>query len=176
MDMDLHETIMFHFQIGFFGRPFIFFAVDIICCREISLCIRKLQNSRASKCRLSVSNVIYNDCDGKRGKGLALDSDWVISESSQMVVLTISQETGVITISFGSEVDGGGRTLTLVPVLPGPVDGYALAGNANSSSFVLDELQIEWVCAADKKISKNTIVIKHKGTLPSKYTPLGCRM
>jgi hypothetical protein len=127
------------------------------------------------KTGLQLAMAVKEIVEVNASKGLALDTGWAFSESSQEVVLGISPETGVITIAFGSKIVEGGRTLTLVPVLPGLDDGYALTGDANSSSYVLKELPIRWVCASANTITKKTTVIKHMGTLPSKYAPLECR-
>lgn len=113
--------------------------------------------------------------EGNAAKGLALNSSWVLPASSDGVVVTISQDTGVITVAYGADVDGGGRTLTLVPVRAGHADGYAFSGNATSSSILFPASQISWVCASANTITRNTTVLQHKGTLPTKYAPLECR-
>lgn len=112
--------------------------------------------------------------EGNAAKGLALNSGWVLPASSDGVV-TISQDTGVVTVAYGADVDGGGWTLTLVPVRAGHAGGYAFSGNATSSSILFPASQVSWVCASANTITRNTTVLEHKGTLPTKYAPLECR-
>lgn len=113
--------------------------------------------------------------EGNATKGLALNSGWLVHPSNEGVVVSISQNAGVITVAYGANVDGGGRTLTLVPLSSLSEGGYAFSGNASSSSFLLPAQQVFWVCASANTITRNTTVLKHKGTLPTKYAPLECR-
>jgi type IV pilus assembly protein PilA len=108
-------------------------------------------------------------------KGLTLDRGWVSSASSSGVIVTISQYTGLITVTYGADIDGGGRTLTLVPVSAGHANGYAFTGNSTFSSILYPASQIGWVCASADIMTRNTTVQENKGTLRSKYTPLECR-
>lgn len=113
--------------------------------------------------------------EGNAAKGRALNSGWMLPTSNDGVAVTISQDTGVITVAYGADVDGGGRTLTLVPVRAGHAGGYAFSGNAFSSLILSPSSQISWVCASANTITRNAAVLEQKGTLPSKYTPLECR-
>jgi type IV pilus assembly protein PilA len=113
--------------------------------------------------------------EGNAAKGRALNSGWVLLTSRNDIVVAISQDTGIITVVYGSDVDGGGRTLTLVPVHAGQANGYAFSGNAVSSSILPPASRISWVCASADTITRNATVLEHKGTLRSKYTPLECR-
>ena len=112
---------------------------------------------------------------GNACKGLALNSGWISPESSDGVVVSISKDTGVVTITFGSDIEGGGRTLTWVPV---PFGGTSLcaASSDSVSPYVLSSTsRVAWLCGSANTISRNPAVLLHKGTLPSKYTPLVCR-
>lgn len=108
-------------------------------------------------------------------KGTPLNTGWVLPPSSDGVVVSIAQNTGVITVTYGAKVDGGGRTLTVVPVLSGNAGGYAFSGNANKSSSLIPAQQVSWVCASADTITRNPTVLEQKGTLPTKYAPLECR-
>jgi hypothetical protein len=107
---------------------------------------------------------------------LALDSGLLISGSREGILVTIFLNNEVITIVFDDEVFGAQRTLTLVPlVFSGPADDYAFTGISTSSLILFPGSQVNWVCASAETITYKTTVIRHKGTLPSKYTPLECR-
>ena len=108
-------------------------------------------------------------------KGAALDTGWELPPSSDGVVVSIAENTGVITVAYSAIVDGGARTLTLVPVLSGSVGGYAFSGNANFSSSLIPAQQVSWGCASAETITRNPTVLEQKGTLPTKYAPLECR-
>ena len=152
-----------------------FLVLTVFVVVQIRYAYESYQIRQHVKAGLQLAMAVKEIVEVNASKGLALDTGWAFSESSQDVALSISPETGVITIAFGSEVIEGGRTLTLVPVLPGLEDGYALTGDADSSSIFLTELPVRWVCASANTITKKKTVIKHKGTLPSKYAPLECR-
>ncbi len=109
-------------------------------------------------------------------KGKALNKGWVLPTSSDGVEVSIAQNTGVITVAYGANVDSGGRTLTVVPVLSGNAGGYAFSGNAYSSSSLIPAHQVSWVCASAGTITRNPTVLEQKGTLPIKYAPLECRL
>lgn len=109
-------------------------------------------------------------------KGTALNKGWVLPPSSDGVVVSIAQNTGVITVAYGENVDGGGRTLTVIPVLSGKAGGYAFSGNVNSSSSLIPASLVSWVCASANTISFNPTVLENKGTLPTKFAPLECRL
>ena len=108
-------------------------------------------------------------------KGIALNTGWVSQPSIDGVLVNIAQNTGVITVTYGANVDVAGRTLTMVPVLSGGTGEYAFSGNANSSSILIPASQVSWVCASADTITRNSTVLQHKGTLPTKYAPLECR-
>ena len=108
-------------------------------------------------------------------KGLALNEGWVSSPTSDGIIVSIAQNTGVITVTFGANVDGGGRTLTVVPVLYENKGGYAFSGNSNSSSSLIQASKVNWVCASADTLTRNLTVLENKGTLPTKYAPLECR-
>jgi hypothetical protein len=113
--------------------------------------------------------------EGNAIEGSALDSGWVVHPSNDGVVVYISQNTGVVTVDFSTNVDGGGRTLTLVPLHSNAESGYAFSGSADSSSFLFPVSKVIWVCASANTMTKNATVLKNKGTLQTKYTPLECR-
>jgi type IV pilus assembly protein PilA len=109
-------------------------------------------------------------------KGTALNKGWVLPPSSNGVLVSIAQNTGVITVAYGANVDAGGWTLTVVPVLSQNPGGYAFSGNVNSSTSLIPASQVSWVCASADTISLNPTVLENKGTLPTKFAPLECRL
>lgn len=112
---------------------------------------------------------------GNACKGLALNSGWMPPESSEGVVVSISKDSGIVTVTYGSDIEGGGRTLTWVPV---PVGGNGLcpvAGDSVSPNVLSPPSRIAWMCGSANTISHNPAVMAYKGTLSSKYAPLECR-
>jgi hypothetical protein len=124
---------------------------------------------------LRLANLAKAVVEGNALKGVALNTGWMLPPSSDGVVVSIAQKTGVIIVAYGANVDGGGRTLALVPVLSGNTGGYAFYGNANSSSSLIPVQQVSWVCASADTMTRNPTVLEQKGTLPTKYAPLRCR-
>lgn len=110
-------------------------------------------------------------------KGVALDDGWVSPTSIDGVLIRVAQNNGAITIMYGANVDGGGRSLNLVPVLSGHAGAYAYKGDEKSSSILIPAAsQVSWVCASAATMTSNSAVLELKGTLPTKYAPLECRL
>lgn len=108
--------------------------------------------------------------------GVPLDEGWESPASSDGVVISIAQTNGVITIRYGVNVDGGGRSLNLVPILSGNSGEYAYKGDAISSTNLIPVAsQVSWVCVSADTMTRNLAVLEQKGTLPAKYAPLECR-
>lgn len=124
---------------------------------------------------LKMANSAKTAVEDNAIKGIALDTGWVPQPTIDGVQVNIAQNTGVITLTYGANVDVAGRTLTMVPVLSGITGEYAFSGNENSSSLLIPASQISWVCASADTMARNPTVLQYKGTLPTKYAPLECR-
>jgi hypothetical protein len=84
-------------------------------------------------------------------------------------------ESGIITISFSSEIDGGGKNLILLPLYRlGPHDYVPLKVQINLNEPLV-ELNIVWACTSSFTLSKKKFVNSNIGTLQSKYAPILCR-
>lgn len=90
-------------------------------------------------------------------QGKNFSSGWVApSATSAVASVGIAQATGAITITYANNIDGGGKTVTIVPTS----GGTALAGTATASTIPVGG-SIEWNCAG--------------GTLQAKFRPAECR-
>ncbi len=88
--------------------------------------------------------------------GSAFTAGWTAPGATPNVAsVEIAVGTGAITVTYGAAIDGGGKTIIMVPT----ADSGALSGTAASS--VIPEGRISWVCTT--------------GTLQDKYRPSNCR-
>ena len=90
-------------------------------------------------------------------QGRAFSSGWTPPTATTNVAsVGITAATGVVTITYGASIDGGGKTITFVPTSA----ATALAGGASSSAIPTGG-SVEWACTG--------------GTLNVKYRPAACR-
>lgn len=94
--------------------------------------------------------------------GAALDSGWSSPSSTANVSsITITQATGVVTITYQTAIVGAGNTILLVPTSGSAATAaVALSGNA-TTSVIPTGGSIEWGCKT--------------GTVIPKYRPSACR-
>lgn len=105
--------------------------------------------------------------------GRILDSGW--EQIGGEVVVAVDAGTGVITVTYvSSTIDGGGKTLTLTPVLGAGVDGKVFSADALASD-VRSVTAVSWICASSMTITRSPHALAHKGTLHSRFAPLSCR-
>jgi type IV pilus assembly protein PilA len=90
--------------------------------------------------------------------GKAYDSGWTAPAATTNVAsVGIVQGTGVITITYSASIDGGSKTILVVP----SSGGTAFTGGTASSSSIPTGGSVEWNCTG--------------GTLAQKYRPAVCR-
>jgi hypothetical protein len=104
--------------------------------------------------------------------GLPLDLGWRQTKPSiDDGLVSISAETGIITVSLGAEVDSGKRNLKLVPIS----NNNVLKVTDGLVAKSLDWSKVKWVCtSSDSKYSFN-IPEEGRGSLPSRFAPARCR-
>jgi len=105
--------------------------------------------------------------------GAPFNSGWLAPSATKNVAgVTIASTNGRITITYGSAIDGGGKTLILTPLDGTLAAGTALAGTATAST-IPSAGSITWVCAAAGSTASNAAI--GKGTIANKYVPAECR-
>lgn len=107
-------------------------------------------------------------------KGISLDHGWADLCPNCNQSIGIDGRTGIITIRLEGDIDGGGKSLILLPV-HGPgndqllLEYDALKSKAPQSSSIL------WLCTSSGTRSTISIILKNKGSLRSKFAPYECR-
>jgi type IV pilus assembly protein PilA len=105
--------------------------------------------SLAASAKLAVSENASN--------GKAFDSGWTLPATTTNVTsVGINTTNGVITITYATNIDGGSKTITMVPTSA----TVPLAGTGSASTIPLGG-SYEWNCTG--------------GTLNQKYRPAACR-
>jgi type IV pilus assembly protein PilA len=105
--------------------------------------------SLAASAKLAVSENASN--------GKAFDSGWTLPATTTNVTsVGINTTNGVITITYATNIDGGSKTILMVPTSA----TVALAGTASASTIPVGG-SYEWTCST--------------GTLSQKYRPAACR-
>ncbi len=107
-------------------------------------------------------------------KGEILRQGWNENAEDTSTRIKIDSKTGIIIITYPLDIDGGGKTLLLLPIYRWKGRTYPLSLVLNSK-FPLDEKDILWVCTSNLTLSKKPFVYKNLGTLNSKYAPVKCR-
>ncbi|KWT85750.1 MULTISPECIES: pilin [unclassified Variovorax] len=104
--------------------------------------------------------------------GAPFASGWTSPAATRNVAsIGITEGTGVITITYQNEIDGG-ATLTLTPLDGSRASGAALAGSSTAST-IPSAGSITWVCASAGSTVANSNVVK--GTIKDKFVPAECR-
>ena len=105
---------------------------------------------------------------------LSFTQGWVDISPTLGVEIGVDSLTGVITITYPWDIEGGGKTLTLLPMYLSESKNYPLYTKLNSGIPILLE-NIEWVCTSKLTRSKSVFINDNLGTLQSKYAPTECR-
>jgi type IV pilus assembly protein PilA len=104
----------------------------------------------ASSAKLAVSENVT------QGYGFA--KGWASpAVTASVVSIAIDQTNGTVTITYGTPIDGGSKTVLIVPAS----GGVAFTGGTVSSTNIPLGGSIEWTCTT--------------GTLAQKYRPASCR-
>ena len=94
--------------------------------------------------------------NSSQGRGYA--SGWSAPATTLSVTsVGIVEDTGVITITYGAAIDGGSKTILMVPTS----GGTAFTGATSGTSSIPVGGSIEWTCTT--------------GTLQAKFRPAQCR-
>ncbi len=96
-------------------------------------------------------------------------------QSKNLKEINIDKKSGVITINFSSDIDGGGKNLKLLPMIfigsvKYPLETF-LENGINAHQF-----KLYWVCTSSQIRSKDTFINSNIGTLSSKFSPQECRL
>jgi hypothetical protein len=105
-------------------------------------------------------------------KGASFDATWVPLVLENQAAIEIAASTGIITLTF-AEIDGGGKSLKLIPVIEADAGLLPLAQAGKASAA--PSRKITWVCTSSLTRSRNPYIMANKGTLESKYAPDACR-
>jgi type IV pilus assembly protein PilA len=90
--------------------------------------------------------------------GKAYDSGWTAPAATTNVAsVAVAQDTGTITITYSASIDGGSKTILVVPTS----GGTAFTGGTASATSIPTGGSVEWSCTG--------------GTLAQKYRPAVCR-
>lgn len=105
--------------------------------------------------------------------GAPFANGWTAPSATKNVKsIGIDPDKGAITITYGSAIDGGDKTLILTPLDGALTDGKNLTGTATGST-IPSAGSITWVCASKGSTVSNKNVLK--GTIADKYVPAECR-
>lgn len=107
-------------------------------------------------------------------QGKMLNKGWRYMPDQSSPEISIGAESGVITISFPAYIDGGNKTLTLIPI-----NTKTSAGISSLESVELGmsakKVDISWLCLSSSIHSDRPYIYKNIGTLSGKYAPAACR-
>ena len=90
------------------------------------------------------------------------------------VVISVLQDTGVVTVTFPMMKDKSANALTLIPVYYEEGQGYLLSAKVKSGKLV-ERGKILWICTSSLTRSDDDFINQHIGTLEGKYAPAKCR-
>jgi hypothetical protein len=112
--------------------------------------------------------------EANHSKGKILDEGWRYVRESTSSAIVINTKSGVVTIFFPADIDGGNKTLTLVPL------NTKTGAGISSSETVLFGMSvkkgdIEWLCLSSSIDSNRPYIYNNRGTLSGKYAPVSCR-
>lgn len=100
---------------------------------------------------------------------------WAGSVANPAGEVRVDAHTGVVTITYSADIDGGGKTLTLVPMYLRDSQTSPLA-TAVKSKRPLEAANIIWLCTSKLTLSREVIISDNLGSLQSKYVPAVCRL
>lgn len=107
-------------------------------------------------------------------RGTRFAQGWVDTIAGVREGISVEPHTGVITITYPADIDGGDKTLVLVPLYQVENQVYPLASIVNSK-VPLFTANLIWVCTSTLTRSRISFIRDHLGTLQSKYAPAECR-
>ncbi len=113
--------------------------------------------------------VAANALQGKR-----FAQGWVDTVAGVREGISVEPHTGVITITYPADIDGGDKTLVLVPMYQVENQVYPLTTKVNSK-VPLVAAKIIWACTSTLTRSKISFINDHLGTIQSKFAPAECR-
>jgi hypothetical protein len=87
--------------------------------------------------------------------------------------ISVDAVTGIITVTLPDDIDGGGKTLTMIPALD--CDGSVVRSLDNVRREPSRSGRVVW-CGTSRHIrSENAFIRENLGTLHSKYAPIEFR-
>ena len=107
-------------------------------------------------------------------KGKILDEGWRYVPASRSSAISIDTKSGVVTIFFPTDIDGGNKTLTLIPINTKTGAGISSSETVEFGMSVKKD-DIEWLCLSSSIYSNRPYIYKNRGTLKGKYAPVACR-
>ncbi len=107
-------------------------------------------------------------------KGKILDEGWRYVPESPGSAISIDTKSGVVTFFFPTDIDGGNKTLTLIPINTKTGAGIS---SSETVEFGMSAKRgdIEWLCLSSSIDSNRPYIYKNRGTLNGKYVPSACR-
>lgn len=112
--------------------------------------------------------VVANALEGK-----SLGQGWTGSVGEREGI-SVELHSGVVTVTYPADIDGGGKTLVLVPMYQLEKQIYPLATKVNLK-VPLVVANIIWACTSKLTRSSMSFINENLGTLQSKYAPAECR-
>jgi hypothetical protein len=100
---------------------------------------------------------------------------WVDSVAGNTEGIRVDPHTGIITINYPMDIDGGGKSLVLMPMYLQEYEIYPLVTHTNSN-LPIAAAAIHWACTSSLTQSKRNLFTESHGTLSSKYAPVECRL
>jgi hypothetical protein len=107
-------------------------------------------------------------------QGNRLDQGWSDASGASCVLISVMASTGMITLTFPADIDGGGKTLILLPAYTKDTNGLPLTTEIRPA-LTLQEGDIAWLCTSSLTRSARSFIQENTGTLQGKYAPAACR-
>lgn len=107
-------------------------------------------------------------------EGNRLDQGWHGVSTASGVTISLAASTGMITLTFPPDIDGGGKNLILLPAYTKSASGLPLSPGLRAAG-PLQEGELAWLCTSSLTRSVRPFIQAHMGTLQGKYAPAACR-
>lgn len=105
-------------------------------------------------------------------QGRPLDYGWVPADHSIAgEQITISNETGIITVAFAGNIEGVPRNLKLVPISNRRVIMFSDIPIARDPDLV----NMDWLCTSHESGNPFVLPADGFGSLPARFAPARCR-
>jgi hypothetical protein len=105
-------------------------------------------------------------------QGRPLDYGWVPADHSVAgEQITISNETGIITVAFAGNIEGEPRNLKLVPISNRRVIMFSDSPIAGGPDLV----NMKWLCTSRESGNPFVLPADGFGSLPARFAPARCR-